>query len=456
MQEFLFSMAIPTRVGFQTPFTNVTLDINVSASLAKQPAIVGGVAQKETYGEFQEEMDVFNRAFYEVMMEGDLKGRVFTFPIPTINITKDFDWESEALKPMWEATAKYGVNYFSNFIQSDMKPEDVRSMCCRLRLDNHELYKRGGGLFGSNPLTGSIGVVTINMSRIGYLSKTKKEFLERLAHLMDLAKESLEIKRKALDNFIEKGLYPYSSHYLEGVKKMRGSYWANHFSTIGLVGMNEAMLNFTGKNIGSLQGKNLALEILEFMRQRLVKYQEETGSMFNLESTPAEGASYRLAKKDRELYPDILTAGEREPYYTNSTQLPVNYTDDIFEALKLQDELQCKYTGGTVLHMFIGEKVSDVLAVKNLIRTVFNKFHLPYITFTPTFSICPTHGYLAGEHFICPKCVIKQPCEVYSRIVGYLRPVSQWHKGKQEEYRQRVEYVLPQKAGSKTKQGIVV
>jgi len=456
MQEFLFSMAIPTRVGFQTPFTNVTLDINVSASLAKQPAIVGGVAQKETYGEFQEEMDVFNRAFYEVMMEGDLKGRVFTFPIPTINITKDFDWESEALKPMWEATAKYGVNYFSNFIQSDMKPEDVRSMCCRLRLDNHELYKRGGGLFGSNPLTGSIGVVTINMSRIGYLSKTKKEFLERLAHLMDLAKESLEIKRKALDNFIEKGLYPYSSHYLEGVKKMRGSYWANHFSTIGLVGMNEAMLNFTGKNIGFLQGKNLALEILEFMRQRLVKYQEETGSMFNLESTPAEGASYRLAKKDRELYPDILTAGEREPYYTNSTQLPVNYTDDIFEALKLQDELQCKYTGGTVLHMFIGEKVSDVLAVKNLIRTVFNKFHLPYITFTPTFSICPTHGYLAGEHFICPKCVIKQPCEVYSRIVGYLRPVSQWHKGKQEEYRQRVEYVLPQKAGSKTKQGIVV
>jgi len=456
MQEFLFSMAIPTRVGFQTPFTNVTLDINVSASLAKQPAIVGGVAQKETYGEFQEEMDVFNRAFYEVMMEGDLKGRVFTFPIPTINITKDFDWESEALKPMWEATAKYGVNYFSNFIQSDMKPEDVRSMCCRLRLDNHELYKRGGGLFGSNPLTGSIGVVTINMSRIGYLSKTKKEFLERLAHLMDLAKESLEIKRKALDNFIEKGLYPYSSHYLEGVKKMRGSYWANHFSTIGLVGMNEAMLNFTGKNIGFLQGKNLALEILEFMRQRLVKYQEETGSMFNLESTPAEGASYRLAKKDRELYPDILTAGEREPYYTNSTQLPVNYTDDIFEALKLQDELQCKYTGGTVLHMFIGEKVSDVLAVKNLIRTVFNKFHLPYITFTPTFSICPTHGYLAGEHFICPKCVIKQPCEVYSRIVGYLRPVSQWHKGKQEEYRQRVEYVLPQKAGIKTKQGIVV
>jgi len=251
-------------------------------------------------------------------------------------------------------------------------------------------------------------------------------------------------------------LYPYSKYYLAGIKKMRNNYWANHFSTIGLVGMNEAMLNFTGKNIGSLQGKNLALEILEFMRQRLVKYQEETGSMFNLESTPAEGASYRLAKKDRELYPDILTAGEREPYYTNSTQLPVNYTDDIFEALKLQDELQCKYTGGTVLHMFIGEKVSDVLAVKNLIRTVFNKFHLPYITFTPTFSICPTHGYLAGEHFICPKCVIKQPCEVYSRIVGYLRPVSQWHKGKQEEYRQRVEYVLPQKAGIKTKQGIVV
>ena len=442
LQEFIFNCAIPTRVGFQNPFTNVTLDIKPSVSLANQPVIIGGVAQKEKYGEFQEEMNIFNRAFYEVMTEGDAKGRVFTFPIPTINITKDFDWDNPNLETMWEATAKYGINYFSNFVQSDMKPEDVRSMCCRLRLNNHELYKRGGSLFGSNPLTGSIGVVTINMPRIGYLSKTKKEFLNRLSHLMDLAKESLEIKRKALENFIEKDLYPYSRYFLEGVKKMRGAYWANHFSTIGLVGMNEALLNFIGKDIGSLQGRKFALEVLDFMRQQMIKYQEETGNLFNLESTPAEGTSYRLAKKDKELYPDIITAGEQEPYYTNSTQLPVNYTDDVFEALKLQDELQCKYTGGTVLHMFVGEKVNDTATVKNLIRTVFNKFHLPYITFTPTFSVCPTHGYLSGEHFTCPKCVINQPCEVYSRIVGYLRPVQQWHKGKQEEYKERVEFVL--------------
>ncbi|MBI4708932.1 MAG: ribonucleoside triphosphate reductase [Candidatus Portnoybacteria bacterium] len=446
MQEFLFGLAIPTRVGFQTPFTNITLDIKPSESFAKQPVIIGGVAQKETYGEFQEEMNILNKAFYEVMTEGDAKGRVFTFPIPTINITKDFDWDNPTLETMWEATAKYGVNYFSNFIQSDMKPEDVRSMCCRLRLSNEELYKRGGGLFGANPLTGSIGVVTINMPRIGYLSKTKKEFFSRLARSMDLAKISLEIKRKALENLTDKGLYPYSRFYLENIKKMRGSYWGNHFSTIGLVGMNEAMLNFTGKNIASSEGRNLAAEILDFMRERLIGYQEETGSLYNLESTPAEGCSYRLAKKDKEIYPDIITAGEKEPYYTNSTQLPVDYTDDVFEALKLQDKLQCKYTGGTVLHMFAGEKAPDTASVKNLVKNVFNKFHLPYVTFTPTFSVCPTHGYLTGEHFICPKCVIEQPCEVYSRIVGYLRPISQWHKGKREEYGERVEFVLPKEA----------
>lgn len=426
-----------------TPFTNITLDIKPPSSLAKQPIIIGGQPQKETYGEFQEEMAVLNKAFYETMMEGDLKGRVFTFPIPTINITKDFDWDNPALLPMWEATAKYGVNYFSNYINSDMKPDDVRSMCCRLRIDNTELHKRGGGLFGSNPLTGSQGVVTIDMPRIGYLSKTKKEFFERLSRLMDLAKESLEIKRKALDDLIEKGLYPYSRYYLEGVKKMRGSYWANHFSTIGLVGMNEALLNFVGKDMGSAQGKKLAVEILDFMRERLVKYQEETGNLYNLEATPAEGTSYRLAKKDKETYPDIICAGEREPYYTNSTHLPVNYTDDIFEALKLQDEVQCKYTGGTVVHLFLGEKINNVESVKRLVKTVFSKFRLPYITLTPTFSVCPTHGYLAGEHFTCPKCVVEQKCEVYSRIVGYLRPVQQWHKGKQEEYRQRLEFVMP-------------
>jgi ribonucleoside-triphosphate reductase (formate) len=443
MQEFIFNCAIPTRVGFQTPFTNVTLDIKPPSTLAKQPVIIGGLPQKETYGEFQAEMDMFNKAFYEVLMEGDAKGRPFTFPIPTINITKDFEWDNPNLNCMWEATAKYGVNYFSNFINSEMKPEDVRSMCCRLRLDNKELYVRGGGLFGSNPLTGSVGVVTVNLPRIGYLSKTKKEFLERLAKVMDLAKESLEIKRKALENFMEKGLYPYSKFYLAGIKQMRGVYYSNHFSTIGLVGMNEALLNFLGEDIASAKGRNFALEILDFMRARLVDYQKTTGNLYNLEATPAEGVSYRLPHKDRELYPDIITAGQKEPYYTNSSQLPVNLTDDVFEALKLQDEIQCKYTGGTVLHMFIGEKISDLQAVKSLIKKTFEKFHLPYITITPTFSICPTHGYLSGEHILCPECTIEQPCEVYSRIVGYIRPIQQWHASKKEEFRQRKEFKVP-------------
>jgi len=442
MQEFVFNCAVPTRVGFQTPFLNVTLDINPSPTLANQPVIIGGKPQNETYGEFQEEMNVFNQAFAEVMSEGDANGRVFTFPIPTINITKDFDWNNPALDSIWEMTAKYGIPYFANFIQSDMKPEDVRSMCCRLRLSNKELYHRGGGLFGSNPLTGSIGVVTINMPRIGYLSKNKKEFLERLGHIMDLAKESLEIKRKALDNFMEKGLYPYSKHYLSGIKKMRGSYWGNHFSTIGLVGMNETLLNLMGKNIGDMRGRKLALEILDFMRERIVKYQEETGNLYNLEATPAESTSYRLARLDKKKYPDIITAGDNEPYYTNSTQLPVNYTDDIFEALKLQDELQTKYTGGTVLHGFLGEKIPSGETAKLLIKKVFENFKLPYFTLTPTFSICPHHGYIAGEHFTCPKCTIEQPCEVYSRIVGYLRPVRQWNVGKQEEFKDRKTYKI--------------
>jgi ribonucleoside-triphosphate reductase len=442
LQEFIFNCAIPTRVGFQNPFTNITLDIFPSPTLVNQPVIISGQPQKETYKDFQDEMNILVRAFYEVIMEGDAKGRPFTFPIPTINITKDFPWDSPALKPMWEATAKYGVNYFSNFIQSDMKPEDVRSMCCRLRLSNAELYKRGGGLFGSNPLTGSIGVVTINLPRIGYLSKTKKEFLQRLEELMELAKESLEIKRKTLENFIEKGLYPYSKFYLAGVKKMRNAYYANHFSTIGLVGMNESLLNFIGENIASRPGKKFTLEVLDFMRKKLIQYQEETGHLYNLEATPAEGVSYRLPHLDKEKYPEIITAGTKEPYYTNSTQLPVNYTDDIFKALKLQDEIQCKYSGGTVLHLFLGEKISDIQTVKNLIKKVFENFHLPYLTLTPTFSICPSHGYLSGEHFFCPKCTIKQPCEVYSRIVGYLRPVQQWNLSKQEEFRERKEFKL--------------
>jgi len=441
IQEFLFNCMVPTRVGFQTPFLNVSLDIKPPQFLANQSVIIGGQPQSETYGDFQEEMDLFNKTFYEVMLEGDAKGRPFTFPIPTVSITKDFDWDNSALDPMWEATAKYGINYFSNFVNSDMKPEDFRSMCCRLRLDNRELYKRGGGLFGAAPLTGSIGVCTINMPRIGYLSKTKKEYFERLAHLMDLAKESLEIKRKTLENFIEKGLYPYTKFYLSSVKNIRGQYFGNHFSTIGLIGMNESLLNFLGEDISTKRGIKFTLEVLDFMRDRLVDYQKETGNLYNLEATPGEGTSYRQAKIDKEKYPDIITSGTKElPYYTNSTMLPVNFTDDIFEALKLQNDIQTKYTGGIVTHIFLGERLSDITTTKNLIRTVCSKFNIPYITLTPTFSICPTHGYINGEHFFCPKCAIKQPCEVYSRIVGYLRPVSQWNFGKQQEFRDRKEF----------------
>ncbi len=442
MQEFLFNCAIPTRVGFQTPFTNITIDIKPSPNLANQPVIIGGQPKNETYREFQEEMNMINSAFFEVMMGGDAKGRPFTFPIPTINIADDFDWNNPTLDLIWEASAKYGINYFANFIHSDMKPEDVRSMCCRLRLSNKELYKRGGGLFGASPLTGSIGVVTINLPRIGYLSKTKREFLERLGRIMDLAKESLEIKRKALDNFIEKGLYPYSRFYLSGVKKMRGSYWGNHFSTIGLVGMNEALLNLMGADIINLRGRKFALEVLNFMREKLIQYQEETENLYNLESTPAEATAYRLARLDKKKWPDIITAGEKEPYYTNSTQLPVNHTEDLFEALKLQDDLQIKYTGGTVFHGFVGERLPNGETVKRLVKKVFENFKLPYFTVTPTFSICPNHGYISGEHFTCPKCTIEQPCEVYSRIVGYLRPVQQWNKGKREEFRLRREFKI--------------
>ncbi|MDD3491462.1 MAG: ribonucleoside triphosphate reductase [Candidatus Pacebacteria bacterium] len=437
LQEFLFNCNVPTRVGFQTPFENITLDLKVPNHYKDLPVIIGGQPQKETYKEFQKEMDILNQAFCEIYTEGDASGRVFTFPIPTYNITKDFEWDNPAYEGIWEMTAKYGIPYFSNFINSDLSPEDARSMCCRLRLDNRELYKRGGGLFGANPLTGSIGVVTINMPRLGYLSKTKKDFFARLFHLMDLAEESLEIKRKILEDWTEKGLYPYAKHYLGNVQKMRGTYWGNHFSTIGLIGMNECLLNFLGIDIGNKKGIKFAEEVLDKMRERLVKYQERTGNLYNLEATPAEGTSYRLALKDKKKYPDIIAAGEQEPYYTNSTQLPVNYTDDLFEALKLQDSLQTKYTGGTVFHAFLGEAISDPEAVKSLIKLVFEKFHLPYLTLTPTFSVCPVHGYIAGEHFVCPQCTIEQPCEVYSRIVGYLRPVQQWHKGKQEEFKER-------------------
>jgi len=444
MQEFVYGMNVPTRVGFQTYFVNISLDLLPSPTIAQQPVLIGGQAQKETYGEFQEEMNMINQAFCEVMTEGDAKSRVFTFPIPTYNITKDFDWDNPVYNGIWEMTAKYGIPYFANFINSDMDPKDARSMCCRLRLDNRELYKRGGGLFGAYPLTGSIGVVTINLPRLGYLSKSKEEFFKQLAEVMDLARESLEIKRKTLERLTEKGLYPYARHYLSGVKIMRGQYWANHFSTIGLIGMNEALLNLIKDDIASPRGQKLTMETLVFMRERLIAYQKSTGNLYNLEATPAEGTSYRLARIDKEKYPDIITANERDvlkkkavPYYTNSTQLSVGYTDDLFEALDLQDQVQACYTGGTILHGFLGERLPNGEAVKNLVKKVFTKYHLPYFSVTPTFSICPQHGYIAGEHEFCPKCTIKQPCEVYSRVVGYLRPVKQWNEGKQAEFKDR-------------------
>ena len=445
LQEFIFNINVPTRVGFQTPFTNVTLDMNVPRYYADRNVIIGGEPQKETYGEFQEEMNLFNKAFLQVMAEGDAKGRVFTFPIPTYSITKNFDWDDPKLQGLWEMTAKYGVPYFSNFINSDMNPEDARSMCCRLRIDNRELQKRGGGLFGSNPLTGSIGVITINMPRIGYLAHTEEEFMERLEKLMVTASESLEIKRKVLEKFTAGNLYPYTRYYLRDVKKRFNEYWKNHFSTIGLVGMNEACQNLLGKNIATEEGQLFAKKVLDFMRNRLILFQKESGNNYNLESTPAEGTSYRLARLDRVKYPEIICAndencrqGKAEPFYTNSTQLPVNYTDDVFEALDLQDDIQTKYTGGTVFHTYAGERISDPAAVKSLVRKICENYHLPYLTFTPTFSICPSHGYLRGEQENCPTC--QEECEVYSRVVGYLRPVKQWNKGKQEEFGLRKVY----------------
>jgi ribonucleoside-triphosphate reductase (formate) len=417
LQEFCFNMAVPTRVGFQSPFTNITLDLKVPEHMKTDKIIIGGQQREETYGQFQNEMDLFNKAFAETMIEGDASGRVFTFPIPTYNITKDFDWDNKNYEPIWEMTAKYGIPYFSNFINSDMKPEDARSMCCRLRLDNKELLKRGGGLFGANPKTGSIGVVTLNMARIGYLSSNETEFFSNLENLMDITKDSLEIKRKVLENFIRKGLYPYSKFFLEDINQAYKEYWYNHFSTIGLLGMNEALNNFMNTNIATPEGTNFTLKVLDFMRDKLSDYQAETGHNYNLEATPGEGTTYRFATLDKNKFKDILVANEKKlgngtkPYYSNSTHLPVNYTDDPFEALELQDPLQVKYTGGTVLHLFLGERIEKE-AVPLLVKKVSEKFHLPYFTLTPTFSICPHHGYLAGEHEYCPKCELIPDKEV--------------------------------------------
>jgi len=402
MQEFIFSMNVPTRVGFQTPFTNITLDLTPPRNVAHEAVVIGGELKDDTYGDFQEEMDLFNRAFCEVMMDGDSSGRIFTFPIPTYNITSDLDWESDRLKFVWEMTAKYGTPYFSNFINSDMDPEDARSMCCRLRLDNRELRRRGGGLFGSNPLTGSTGVVTINLPRAAYVAEDQEAFNTRISELMAIAAESLDIKRKQLERFTDEGLYPYSRYYLSAIHQRSGRYWDNHFSTIGLIGMNEAALNLIGEGIDTPAGAQFAEQTLSFMRKQLEAFQEETGQLYNLEATPAEGTSFRLAQRDRQSYPEIITAGDDQPFYTNSTQLPVGTTDDIFQALQHQDPLQTKYTGGTVFHGFLGEKLEDWQSARLLVRRIAENFHLPYFTLSPTFTICPEHGYIAGEHFSCP------------------------------------------------------
>lgn len=451
LQEFVFNMNVPTRVGFQTPFSNVTMDLVVPSYYKDQCVIVGGEMKEDTYGNFQKEMNMINKAFFEVMMEGDASGRVFTFPIPTYNVTKDFDWDNPDLEGLWEMTAKYGIPYFSNFINSDMNPEDARSMCCRLRIDNRQLEYRGGGLFGSNPLTGSIGVVTINLPKIGYQASNKEEFFEILKDRMEVAKESLEIKRKLLERLTDAGLYPYTKFYLRDIKSRFGVYWKNHFSTIGLVGMNEACENLLNCGIIDSEGHDFAVEVMDYMRDIIVKFQEETGNNYNLEATPAEGTSYRLAKLDKKNLVDIKCANDEdyysngaEPYYSNSTQLPVNCTDDIFELLDHQDDLQTKYTGGTVVHIFAGERINDTTTMKNLVKKICENYHLPYFTFSPTFSVCPNHGYVAGEHETCPDC--GTDCEIYSRIVGYIRPVKQWNKGKKAEFGNRKTFDMA-KAG---------
>jgi ribonucleoside-triphosphate reductase len=444
LQEWLFNMNIPTRVGFQTPFTNITMDIKVPDFLKNEPVIIGGKIHSETYGDLQEEMDVFNTCFAEIMADGDAKGRVFTFPIMTYSVTDEFDWESETTESIFKMTAKYGTPYFSNFVNSDIKPDDVRSMCCRLRIDNRELRKRGGGLFGSNPLTGSIGVVTLNLPRVGYIEKSESGFFEKLAELMDTARDSLEIKRKILEKFTNSGLYPYSAYYLRNIKEGYGYYWSNHFSTIGLLGMAEATENFLGTSIASKEGLEFSKRILEFMRERIRRYQEETGNIYNLEATPAEGTSYRLARIDKKKYPEIIVANEdeikkgAEPFYTNSSQLPVNHTSDLFEALEHQNQVQPLYTGGTVFHVFLGERLPSWRAAAKLVKKITETSNVPYLTLTPTFSICPNHGYINGEHLRCPTC--NEICEVYSRVVGYLRPVNQWNDGKQAEFNNRKNF----------------
>jgi len=449
LQEFLFNINVPTRVGFQTPFTNLTLDLEIPKFMSDEPAIIGGTSHSFSYGDVQAEEDLFNETFADVMSQGDAKGRIFSFPIPTYNITENFRWDHSVTRHIFEMTSKFGIPYFANFVNSDMEPSDVRSMCCRLQVDNRHLRRKGGGFFGANPLTGSIGVVTINLARIGYETKDESLFLEHLGRVMEIAKRSLEIKRAILDKLIDQGLYPYSKFYLRSIKLMTGSHWKNHFSTIGLIGMNEALLNCIGDGIATDNGLGFAIKVLMFMRKEIEKYQEETGNLYNLEATPAEGSSHSLAKKDLKLHPDIKVANMSAvkfgsaPFYTNSTSLPVDFQCDIFEALDHQAQLQKLYTGGTVFHIYLGERLFDWRTAAQLIRKITSSFRLPYITFTPTFSLCPSHGYLNGEQLTCPQCGNK--CEVYSRVVGYFRPIDQWNEGKRAEFSVRHTFDLPDK-----------
>ena len=434
IQSFIFGVNTPSRWGTQAPFSNITLDWTVPADLRDLPAIVGGKEQNFTYGDCQKEMDMVNKAFIEIMTEGDANGRGFQYPIPTYSITKDFDWsESENNRLLFEMTAKYGTPYFSNYINSDMEPSDVRSMCCRLRLDLRELRKKSGGFFGSGESTGSVGVVTINMPRIAYLSKTEDEFYQRLDHMMDIAARSLKTKRTVITKLLDAGLYPYTKYYL-------GTF-ENHFSTIGLVGMNEACLNarWLHKDLTDPEAQEFTKAVLNHMRERLSDYQEKYGDLYNLEATPAESTSYRLAKHDRNRYPEIITANMNgTPYYTNSSHLPVGYTEDIFSALDIQDDLQTLYTSGTVFHAFLGEKLPDWRAAADLVRKIAENYKLPYYTMSPTYSVCHDHGYITGEHFTCPKC--GKDTEVWSRITGYYRPVQNWNDGKVQEFKDRKEY----------------
>jgi ribonucleoside-triphosphate reductase len=413
-----------------TPFTNLTLELRVPKDMEKEPVIVGGKTLDETYADYQPEVELINRAFLEVMLHGDMRGRIFTFPIPTYNITRDFEWNSEVADLLFAATAKFGIPYFQNCIKGGIDPHEVRAMCCRLMLDMKELHRRYGGYFGYADKTGSLGVVTINMPRLGYLSKDERDFFERLERLMELAKQSLEIKRKLVERNMKRGLLPFSARYLGTLRF--------HFSTIGLVGMHEACLNLLGEGIETKSGKDFSIRVLKFMRERLVEFQNETGNIYNLEATPAEGTSHRLARIDKQKFKDIIASGKKMPYYTNSTFLPVGFTNNLVEALRHQDDLQVLYNGGTVLHAFLGEAVSSAEGCKIIVRKIAENFKLPYYTLTPTFSICMTHGYLSGEHPKCPHC--RKPAEVYSRVVGYYRPVRNWHVGKQEEFRERLEY----------------